>query len=276
MAATMYFGTKGNMQYVPCPRIDQAAGKTDWSTATKQLNGGNYTRRSAAAAREYTMTWGLRTQSELAPIIDYADGLYGGGYIYFLDPFIMARNVLPTFWSNPYLNTLDGPLTGSTRPVATDHLTGTNGYPTRSGGVTGTHSIYIPVPTGYTLNVGIHVQSGVTAGGTMRVWTVAGAVRTGTVVTLTNLTTASTTRTNATFAGGATTGYEIENNGDMLYTGMIAQVRPTGQAVPTGGFISGQGHSGMRFLRQPEFYQYSAPNDKVRAGAVLIEEEAWA
>lgn len=272
----IYFGTKATLQWITAPSIDVPAGKMDWNSRTKLLNGGNYVRRSATAAREYAFTWSLRTRDQLRPILDYADGLYGSGFFYYLDPFQQDRNVLPQYWASPYLNSIDGPLsTPTARPALTDHVTSTNGYPSRSGGITGTKSIFIPVPPGYTLYAGIHVDASITAGGSMAVKQVVNGVRTGTNVTLTNLNTSTTTRTNATFVGGTNTGYEFENSADIRYTGMIAQVLPTGSTVPTGGFISGQGHCGLSFAQQPEYYEYSSGLDRVRAAAVLVEEEAW-
>lgn len=275
MTCEIYFGTKNHLQWIPGPSIDINATKTDWNSQQKRLDGGTYVRRSAASARQYTMTWGLKNRDDLRPLFDYADGVFGGGYIYYLDPMQSDRNVAPQYWASPFLNGEDGPLTDTTRPVITDHGDSTNGYPTRSGGITGTHSLFIPVPAGYTLHVGLHVQSGVTIGGDVKVWPVNNGTR-GSSTTLTPLTTASTTRTNATFAGAADRGYEIENDGDVLYTGLIAQVRPTGESVPDGGFISGQGHSGLEFVRQPDFYEYSSGLEKVRGGAILAETEAWA
>lgn len=275
MAATIWFGTKEHAQWVECPRINMDAGKVGWETITKFLNGGSYVRRSTTAAREYILEWGLKSRDALRPIMDYADFLYGAGDIYWCDPMAMDKNMLPAYWAAPFMNGVDGPLVSSTtRPVNTDLLTSTNGYPTRRGGIHGTHSIYIPIPPGYTAHVGVH--SDVAMGGTLRVHTTINGVRQVSPTTLTALTTASTTRTNATFAAAvANRGIEIENVGNVVYSGMIVQILKTGTSVAAGGFISGQGHSGLQFAAQPSYFEYSAGNDLVQASAQLIEVGAW-
>lgn len=270
----IWFGTKEHSQWVQCPSIDMSAGKVGWEVVSKFLNGGNYVRRSTAAAKQYGMEWGLKSRDTIRPILDYADFMYGPGDIFFCDPFAMDKNALPTYWAAPYVNAIDGPLTTSTRPALTDLGASTNGYPTRRGGITGTRSIYIPIPPGYTAHVGVH--SAVAMGGSIRVYTTISGVRQPSPTTLTPLTTATSTRFNYTSAVSvANRGIEIENVGDVSYDGMIVQILPTGVTPATGGFISGQGHSGLQFAGQPEYWEYSSGLDKVRAKATLVEVGAW-
>jgi len=91
----MWFGTRDYMQWVKCPAINYSASKSGWATTAKQLDGGTYVRRSVTSSKVYNLAWNLSSRDDLRPIMDYADGIYGLGPVYFIDPFTMDKNVLP-------------------------------------------------------------------------------------------------------------------------------------------------------------------------------------
>jgi hypothetical protein len=68
------------------------------------------------------------------------------------------------------------------------------------------------------------------------------------------LSVSTTTRVNTEISDGAT-GLELSldntSAGSPALVGMIVQILPDGVTPATGGFLSGQGHSGMAFLGRP-------------------------
>jgi hypothetical protein len=93
------------------------------------------------------------------------------------------------------------------------------------------------------------------------------------------LTTATTTRVNTEIGSGAT-GIELSldntSGGTFTLAGMIVQVLAEGVTPSTGGFISGQGHSGCRFLGRPARVPYDTDRlDLVGLSAKLGEVGEW-
>jgi hypothetical protein len=95
----MYFGTRNYMQWVVAPKINYEASKRGYVSAAGFVNGGQFVRRSASAAKGYNLSWELKPRDEIRTINDYADGVYGTGPIYFLEPFAMDKNLLPQYWA---------------------------------------------------------------------------------------------------------------------------------------------------------------------------------
>lgn len=281
----VWFGTKAYMQWVPAPAVDVQAGKQGYQNQLTFTNGGAWVRRSKASFKRYLFSWNMKNRDEVRPILDYADGMYGNDYIYYLNPFSADKNALPVYWAQPYMNYYDGPvMVDRVRPDVINNGTSVNGYPVESAvyAITSTSvvpSIFIPIPPGYTAYVGAHgqVQSG---SASVRVIPQITAAATGSPVDLTLLTSASTTRTNASFSGntfmGITLTMRSASSGSLVLDGLIVQVLPDGSVPLSGGFISGQGQSGMSFASQPVVSEYSAALDRVGVSAELIETEAWA
>lgn len=285
----MWFGTKERMSAIRAPKIDYAAPKVGWSGGTTQyLNGGAYVRRSITAHKEYSFSWGNMSREEIRLINDYADGVYGSGPVYFLDPFAMDTNLLPQHWATPRLVWDDAPvLMGGDRSTVLDLgnlAVNPLGYPAKGATYydSGAGSVpmaqrprlYIPVPDGYTLWFGVHGQPYQTSPNIVQVKPSNGAA-----VTMPLLGLSDTNRFSNSWDGTtAMTGVEISLTGQLgLATlhGMMAQVLPTGVLPQAGGFISGQGNSGVRFAVQPTLQQYSAAKDMVSLTAQLVEDEAW-
>ena len=274
MRATMYFGSRERMAWVKCPAIDSTISKIRWNAKSDFLNGGATVRNSSTGHKEYQFSWNLASAEDIHSIVDYADGLYGNGPFYFLDPFAENTNLLPQYWATPRLAVDDAPpFTLDKRPTLVDTATNTFNYPTKSAvytfitGDTFT-SLWIPVPAGYTFHFGAHGTATSTAA---VILTPDG----GSASAVTLLTPTTSTRTNTSIT--STTGVTISFQGAGLLTlaGMMAQVLPNGQTVPTGNFISGRGNSGVQFLGSPVLNGYSSALDKQSANATLVEIGAW-
>lgn len=86
----------------------------------------------------------------------------------------------------------------------------------------------------------------------------------------------TSTRTNLAITGASGVTIKASGTGVLTLAGLIAQIRPDGHDVPLGPFISGQGHSGVRF-ESTSLTGYSAPEalDLQGATATLRETGAW-
>lgn len=283
MAGKVWFGTKAAMQWIPAPAVNISAGKQGYENTLQYLNGGSRVRRSKASAKKYSFSWNLMSRSDIQPILDYADGMYGNGPLYYSDPFAQDRNVLPAYWAAPYINYYDGPvIVDGARPELVNNGVSVNGYPVESAVYTVTSassvpSIFVPIPPGYTAYVGAH-GSLVSGSASVRVTPEISAIASGTPVDLTLLANTAAP-TNATFSGNSFIGITLTlrsaSTGKLQLSGLMVQVLPDGAVSPVGGFVSGQGTSGMSFTSQPAVTQYSAVMDRVGVSADLVETEAW-
>ena len=252
----MWFGTRAFMREVRDPDISPTYESVAWGESTQYLNGGLGVSSSATAHREYYLSWSGVTRAQVREVTDFADGVYGTGLIYWLDPVAMDQNVLPQSWATPALGGRDAiPLAGTVRPTLAAQSDQTQGYPTETAifsmvsGVTPVRPLFIPVPTGYVAWVGVH---GANANNFVKVTPYTGTTA-GTPVYPAILSVSTTTRVNTSFS--SVTGIELVMNnaatGSPELTGLIVQILPTGATPATGGFISGQGHSGCRFIGRP-------------------------
>jgi len=252
----MWFGTRAFMQEITDPQIEPDYESVGWSEATQYLNGGLGVASSSVAHQEYFFSWSPMSRAEVRRVTDYADGVHGDGLIYFLDPVAADQNVLPQSWAVPALAGLDAvPVAGDVRPATTVNPDTSQGYPSKLATYTITtettlRSVFIPIPPGHSAWVGIHGDA--SAQDFWKVTPFVGATA-GAEVFPTVLSTATTTRVNTEITGATGIELSMDNtaHGSPVTAGNIVQVLPTGQVPETGGFISGQGNSGCRFLGRP-------------------------
>lgn len=277
----MWFGTRDYSTWIACPVVEMPSGKAGWNSSGTFLNGGAYTRASTSAHKHYVMDWKYISRDDARIILDFADKIYGTGAIYWADPFVMDKNMLPQWFASPMQGITDGiPLNGDVRGTAIATPANALGYPLQSivytvNPAATTVPVWVPIPQGYTAWIGAHGSAG--TGGTIIARSTTGPTTYGTTVTLNLLSVSSTTRVDTSFQGGTNTGVEISlaGSGTITLSGIIVQLFPTGVTPPTGGFISGQGHSGCSFLAQPDYVPYSAALDMVNMTAEFVETEGW-
>lgn len=283
----IYFGTKEYMKWVKAPAINMNSSKAGWENNGSFLNGGAYSRRSTASHKTFSLSWDRASRDELRPILDYVDGVYGDGYIYISNPFAMDKNVLPSYVANSAQASKDGPiLYGRTRPTMVNTAP-VNDYPVQGAtyAVNGVDTIsgtpvpppvYIPIPPGYTAWVGVHGTF--TSSAVMRIHRYqSGVIVPAAATNATPLTTATLTRVVDSVGGDQYNGLglSLQGIGNATLYGVMVQVLPNGVVPPTGGFISGQGQSGMKFTSQADLSEYSAVLDRVGVSVDLIEVESW-
>lgn len=271
----MFFGTPERMTWVNCPAIDVDLSKGRWSVGGEYLNGGAYVRRSQTGHKIYRMAWNLADQEDIYDIVNYDDGLYGDGLIYFYEAFAIASNVLPQYWASPRLARNDAPpLVLGKRPSLVATGSNTRGYPTMSAVYNLSNSdkfatLWLPIPEGYVLHIGAHGSATDTAS----VAVIEDGDTDSTPLTLLSVTTP--VLTNHTFSGVPGVTLTLSGSGNLTLAGLVAQVLPEGKSAPTGNFISGRGHSGCRFSGPAQVTGLSAVLNKVSASVVLVETGAW-
>lgn len=285
MAEPMLFGTEELLRLVTCPQVDADVSAANYSAGFDLEGGGTVQRNSAASHRQYVLSWPAKSAELIELIESYALGSHGDpnaatGLIHFLDPATKRTNVLPQFWAAPRVGALDGPVlsgVGQARPTLVTTASNTQDYPAKSAVYTlaGTETpavLRIPVPAGHTLHVGFHGSATSTAVVTVQ-------PDGSSVTNLTPLACNTTTRTNYSHAAASHkfVSLSIDGAGTLTMAGLIAQVLPTGEAATTGRFISGQGHSGCKFVGMPKRRVLkSAPGlDLQSLSAVLVEVGGW-
>lgn len=279
---SFYIGTREKMLRVRQPSVTFPSSKAGWSNELAFLNGGTSIRRSVAGHKRYELTWNLLSRDEARPILDLADGIYGTGLVYFLDPFVANRNILPQWWASPMQGIYDGlPLAGgATRGDVVATPANSLDFPVQSirydtTGLT-SRTVWIPIPEGHTAWVGAYGADG--TGGTVVATPSTGATTFGVPETLSLLAVTDPTRFTESFAASSGfTGVQLSlgGSGTVTLSGLMVQVLPDGQTPETGGFISGQGNSGCQFLTQPEYTPYSVAFDQVGVVAELVETGGW-
>jgi hypothetical protein len=213
-------------------------------------------------------------------ILDLADGVYGNGPYYWHDPFVADRNVLPQWWATPSQGLTDGlPLNAGERGVRVATPANTLNFPTDSVQydveLNKSRRLWLPIPPGHTAHVGVFGQNG-TGGGVQVKQTFAGEdVAAATLLTLMSVT--DNSRFNATFTGNNIDGIELSltGSGTVTLSGMMVQVLRNGETPEPGGFISGQGHSGLQFAQQPSYTPYSAVFTRAGLAAEFVETGGW-
>lgn len=262
-----YFGTRNAMEWVPTPHVGMPRSGGRSQQDGRYANGGYYSSQGPLGARTYEIEWGYKSAEDIRHIRAVHQGLYDIGAtvdesfedrnVYFLDPFAMNTNILPTLWATPAVSvygapTLLTPLYRNARlqdPASNDW-----GYPLQatqlgSVGTEGTFpdsaTLWIPVPEGYTFHFGFH---GTFYGG----WEFTVTPDGDTPDVIAPLGTSSSTLTNYTYTPTENSGVTLQIDASVwgyadIY-GMIGQVLKNGEPAPTGKFYPGQGHSGCAFI----------------------------
>jgi len=280
----MWFATREKGLWVKCPSVGMPSNSVGWGAEEDYLNGGAYSVSSTASHKEFSLTWNTATRDEVRPIMDFRSRLYGDGPFFWSDPFTNKYNVLPQWLASPFQGLDDGIiLTGSTtRGAQVQTPANTLDYPTRSIRYTVSGSantkVWVPIPPGHTAWVGVHGLTG--TGGTVVATPTTGPTTTGTPTTLTMLAVTDPVRVNHSVDSnsGTNTGVLISlgGSGTVTLSGLMVEILPTGDTPATGGFISGQGHSGCSFKGWPAYTPYSDAQDIVGLVAEFVETEGWA
>jgi hypothetical protein len=152
-----------------------------------------------------------------------------------------------------------------------------NGYPRESARYKITERsrrVYIPIPEGHSLWVGLHGSAPAGTGGfavtPIRPGDIPGAAVFPPLLPLTTL-----QRVNAEFSGAEYRGIELSlepgTAREITMTALIVVVTPIGIVPAEGEYVSGSGHSGCEFDGAPVIVADSAALDRISMSAKLIE-----
>lgn len=168
MAEQFWFGTEQHSEWVEVPESGADMSPASWVSAQDFVSGRGMVRNSWMHARDFQFTWPVSSSRELAEKIkSYADGLYGRGLIFFVDPLIYGTNALPAHWADPSMAVGRGatPLLIDWYPTGVDTVANSNDLPVQSAvydvtalepgfDVSNNNVLFIPKPAGYTLALG--------------------------------------------------------------------------------------------------------------------------
>lgn len=280
MSSCFYMGTRQAMVEMTAPSVNMPSSKQGYFNKVDFLNGGTAIRRSVAAHKNYTMTWNSMNRDDARVILDIADGVHGPGPVYIHDPMAVDRNVLPQWWATPSQGGYDGlPLNDGVRGEIVQTATNSLGFPAESIIYTvasgQTRDIWIPIPEGHRAHIGAFGSNG--TGGTVVATPTINSINNGTPVTLTLMGVTDDSRFNQSFGAASYDGVMLSLGGvgTLTLSGIMVQVLEEGVNPPDGGFISGQGNSGLQFVNQPTYTPYSSALDRVGVVVELAEYYGW-
>lgn len=286
----MWMGTRNYERWVPAAKVNADFSSVGNRDQDQYLNGGAGVRGVKDGHKEYNLTWSSKRREALAPVLDLAKGLYDEGLdndlIYFVDPTVYDWNILPDMLAAPYKTGVSGvPLTNDTNgypvyPSIDASPRNSYGYPARSATYTVSAStvpappLYIPIPPGKTLWLGVH---GTAAGARLMVTPFNGPAAL-TPVAATLLPSDTDQRVNMSWSNAdGVSGVEIAlgaTAGTITLQGLIGQILDDSIVPFPGDFISGEGNSGCEFANIPTLSPYL--NGKLWGmAAKLVEVGAW-
>jgi len=293
MAGTVYFGNANFQTFIAAPLSGLQASSTGYSATTNLLNGRSFVKRSYGASRTFAPSWvgpmnSTVLSESLNTIKDFADGLYGSGNLYWIDPYAAATNMMPPHWAAPMLDENDWPSISATVTPTFAAASYANNYPIKRAAYSlpashvDTKKLTLIIPSTHTLHFGWHASSaGVTAATAAGIrivpYNLSGVAQTA--VNPASLLAGGTTRTNQTFAGSSYSRVEIFLANGAVSTSavnlvaMIAQILPNGTSVASGGFISGRGTTALQFSApvQIEYYSSAINNGQIGLSTALTE-----
>lgn len=300
----MWFGTADYMQWIDTPETGADVSSVSFSADSALLNGGGYARTSWDSHKTYQFSWGDSASLALSHAINaYRNGTWGRGLIYFHDPMTYETNILPKRWADPSMaaNYEAEPIIPDVFPTTSPASPGPLGLPVRTAtyrvpagysSQTNASEHYIPVPPGMVLMLGA-VYSGVAklyvridGGSPIDLVTLsAGDISSGTTVN--------------TWVGGTNVYLGVRNTtgaaANIILSAITARltdyasapIQPVVPGLSTGtapGFIpamgpwmSGEGHSGVRFVGTPTTVNYNGVDGgQMGVSCTLKEVGAWA
>lgn len=271
MSGAVYFGTKDKQSWIKSPSSGMRANSVGWASKTQLLNGRSFIRRSGAAHREFSPSWfgelNSATEQSLQEIKNYADGLYGDGPYYFVDPYASSQNVLPPHWAAPMLTEKDWPALAPGLLATFTKDAQPNNFPLKQAeyiayeGYESTNKLVLIIPPTLKLHFGWHGPDAGAPGVRITPYLRATGLPGNSIDPLC-IEVGGTTPTNTVVDGSVYSYVEVFIASDaeqsILITGMIAQLLPANASASTGGFIAGKGITSLEFDNSPDIEYYSS------------------
>lgn len=293
----LFFGTLDKMDWFPTPLSGAEVSPSGWGADGTLLNGGGFALNSFGSHKRYIFEWPQSSSREVSQLMkSYADGTYGRGLIYFVDPLIYDTNTLPAMWADPSMgigyegSSLVYGLEASAIPTngwAQNNLPVQSAYYDLQSVATGwrgtEHAVFLPIPEGYNLALGsFHSQSG--AGEVFyREQATNGAL--GAISVLSGMSNSSSVVVDTVVPGSGIRGVWLyvgksaPGAGSVTMTAMTARLFRSNRSiseVEAGPWIGGQGHSGCRFVGKPTYINNTGVDGgQVSFAASFVEVGSW-
>jgi hypothetical protein len=261
------------MQFIRTPNRGAPMNTESWGTSGTYLNGGGFVRQSFGGHMNYVFEWPDSSSRQTAQLMrSYRRGTYGRGLIYFIDPLIYDLNILPARWADPSI-ACDNE--GASMVYGLDpEAVATSGWETHTLPIKSAYynlasttegyrdeadTLFVPIPTGYTLYLGaIHTTTG---NGVIEAYPVDSNGNLGAASVLTKVAVDATNIVPDTFSGGRGVriqlGKSASGAGTVTVAAMTGRLYRTGGSPPaaftTGPWVGGAGHSGCRFDGEPTY-----------------------
>jgi len=294
------------MQYVPTPNRGADVSATGFEAGGPLLSGGAYQINSFDSAKNFIFEWPPSSSREAAQRMkSYADGSFGRGLIYFVDPLTWNTNILPPRWADPSMAVGDESATlipgvvptgtPSTAPVeanlpvksAVYDLTQTG--PTDPTRLDDSNSVFIPIPEGAYLLLGAFYNVVGSGGIYYSPVQVGGAVGTPSVIPPSNpiptgplgIVTAAATLQPGQVGVRIWMGRTNNTAGVITANGIVARLSPIENfSAPNDSthkpWMGGQGNSGCRFIGKPTYMNNTGVNGgQVSYAATFREVGSW-
>lgn len=271
-----WFGTEHRMEFLPTPNRGADVSPEGWGDGGTLLNGGGYQLNSFGSHKNYIFEWPQSSSREVAQLMkSYADGTYGRGLIYFVDPLIYDTNIFPAQWADPSMGLgYEGAslVYGvDPTPLPTSNWQANN-IPVQSayydlGGISPgwrgkEEAVFLPIPRGFTLNIGA-IYSGSGSGGVFyrpqssntSLGAISPVTPSSAGASLIHTESIPFSASNAgvwVWVGKASSGAS-----SVTLSALTARLTPSTSTNPTsklgGPWIGGQGNSGVRFVGKPTY-----------------------
>lgn len=284
----VYFGNTTKQSWVVAPQSGLKADSIGWSKETQLLDGRAFVKRSKASHRKFDMSWlGAMNETDLETslntIKEFADGHYGDGPFYWLDPFATATNIMPPNWATPALSEtgwkdIAPGLAKTYVPEAVAH-----NYPIKyvefdtANGYQSAEEFIVIIPKNYSLNFGWHGPAGSSTSGVRITPVLRADGYDDTPLNPARIDAGSLTKTNTKVKGDTYSHVRIcvatTTAATVKITSMFAQVLPEDSSVAAGDFFTGRGTTSLEFANSPaiEYYSSAIGNGRIGMSATLIE-----
>lgn len=162
------------MQWLPVPKSGADVSPVGWSASATGLNGEGFARNSWNSHKEFQFSWyNSMSRKVVQELQNYANGTYGRGLLYFVDPHTYKTNIFPAHWADPSMGLgYDAwPLVSGLVPNAVSTPNNSVGLPVRSAQYTLTNTshnvngtgndtdVFLPIPDGMVMYFGAWYSS---------------------------------------------------------------------------------------------------------------------
>lgn len=296
----LWFGTEEKMGWFQTPLAGADTSPQGYGTDGTLVNGGGYVFNSVGSHKRYLYEWAGTSVREVAQKMkSYADGSYGRGLIYFVDPLTYNTNVLPARVADPSMTAAyeGGSLVYGVEPTLTPAVSGDMDLPVTTTNFDLTDApagfdkqrgaVFIPIPSGYRLLVGA-VYSSTGSGGIFASTQNTAKTITGTS-TLTKLSSGGGVLLSDSFYGvagiwlwvGKSASGAAAVSVQAMSARLIAEEDFVAQNTnyhkvmkPT--WVGGQGHSGAKFAAKPTYIENGGiGGGMVGFAASFVEVGSW-